>query len=203
MPLQQASEKNALPAKAVVLSPVSAIFLTLVRTIVPEATNLDAQSWSELESLVDNTLRSRPADVHRQLRLLLRVLEQHNARTDIVYRCCYRACAGGPFRCPNKGRTTIPQSSVGPQLSQTIEIWDNDGIVNTASMLWPDGRHTLLVRADHMDIVGHYELVPNHRKNSKRKYDAYDLLKSDSGFDDAAFAQVWSHVFDFCTEELA
>ena len=58
-----------------VLSPVSTIFRALVCTIVPEATNLDARSWAELESLVDNTLRDRPAGLHRQLRLLLRVIE--------------------------------------------------------------------------------------------------------------------------------
>jgi len=58
-----------------VLSPVSAIFRALVCTIVPEATKLDARAWAEVESLVDETLRERPASLHRQLRLLLRVIE--------------------------------------------------------------------------------------------------------------------------------
>jgi hypothetical protein len=35
------------------------------------------------------------------------------------------------------------------------QSWDNDGIVNTTSMFWPRGE-TLLVVADHLDIVGHY-----------------------------------------------
>ncbi len=58
-----------------VLSPVSATFRALVCTIVPEAAKLDARSWSELESLVEETLRDRPASLHQQLRLLLRVIE--------------------------------------------------------------------------------------------------------------------------------
>ena len=39
-----------------------------------------------------------------------------------------------------------------------IELWDNDGVVNTAPMLWPKGEK-VLVLADHLDIVGHYKLV--------------------------------------------
>lgn len=50
-----------------------------------------------------------------------------------------------------------------------------------------------------MDIVGHYKLVREPGDESTRKYQAYDLLKSDSGFHHAAFQQVWNDVFDFCT----
>lgn len=36
-------------------------------------------------------------------------------------------------------------------------------------------------------------------KESRRKYQAYDLLKSGSRFDLPAFQQqVWNNVFDFC-----
>ena len=76
MPSRQAEENRDSPAKSVrPLLPVSRIFLAFVSTVVPEATRLDARSWSELESLVDDTLRDRPANLHRQLRLLLRVIE--------------------------------------------------------------------------------------------------------------------------------
>jgi hypothetical protein len=64
-------------------------------------------------------------------------------------------------------------------------------------MLWPDGSPVVLVNADHMDIVGHYKRVPATR-GTGRKYDAYDLLVSDSGFDGNAFAALWDSVFDFC-----
>jgi hypothetical protein len=81
---------------------------------------------------------------------------------------------------------------------RTIAVWDNDGIVNSASMLWPNGRETLLVNADHMDIVGHFRPVRAEHGVAGRKYQSYDLLKSGSGFDPNKFAQVWNGVFDFC-----
>ena len=64
-------------------------------------------------------------------------------------------------------------------------------------MLLPDSGKTLRVDADHMDIVGHYKRVPAP-VGEGRTFEAYDLLKSDSGFDDDAFATVWNGVFNFC-----
>lgn len=125
---------------------------------------------------------------------------EQNSDTDIAYRICYRACAGGPFRYPNPNNVPKPQPFVATtRPPRPIELWDNDGIVNTASMLWPDGDKTLLVESDHMDIVGHFRLVPEPRDGSMRRYRAYDLLKSGSRFHPAAFQKVWNDVFDFCT----
>ena len=130
--------------------------------------------------------------------------EVPSPRTDIVYRCFYRACAGGPFTLPDLDNLPKPQPFVvASQRQRPIELWDNDGIVNTASMLWPNGDDTLLVEGDHMDVVGHYKLVPASREESGRKYRAYDLLKSDSGFLDRAFERVWNNVFDFCAGRAA
>ena len=88
------------------------------------------------------------------------------AGTDLVYRIGYRACAGGPFqhRIPDDAPMPRHLNSQKQQISlwrksDRMELWDNDGIVNTASMLWPDIRETVLVLGDHMDIVGHYKLV--------------------------------------------
>jgi len=61
-----------------------------------------------------------------------------------------------------------------------------------------NGKDTLLVHCDHLDIVGHYHDVRSADKDSPRRFQAYDLLKSDSGFDAAGFARVWNDVFDFC-----
>jgi triacylglycerol lipase len=107
--------------------------------------------------------------------------------SDIAYCTCYRACAGGPF------------SMVAAANKRTIESWDNDGIVNTASMMWPDGRLTILVDADHGDIIGHYARKPSPGGEG-RAWRAYDLLKSGAGFDDAAFERVWNSVFEFCAQ---
>jgi hypothetical protein len=125
--------------------------------------------------------------------------------TDIIYRLCYRACAGGPFNRPTPDDHQAFQCLSAAEQRQIegwhndgrIELWDNDGIVNTASMFWPDGERTLLVAGDHMDIVGHYGLM-KAIPGCGREYQAYDLLKSDSGFGDDTFERVWNHVFDFC-----
>jgi hypothetical protein len=58
----------------------------------------------------------------------------------------------------------------------------------------------MLINADHMDIVGHYKRVFSAEPESGIKYDAYDLLKSGSGFDSTTFKAVWEGVFGFCVE---
>ncbi|HUI84305.1 MAG TPA: gluconate 2-dehydrogenase subunit 3 family protein [Candidatus Binatia bacterium] len=57
------------------LAAVRGIFRAFVTTIVPEAASLDAKGWHELEGLVNDMLRDRPASLQRQLRLLLRAVE--------------------------------------------------------------------------------------------------------------------------------
>jgi hypothetical protein len=122
--------------------------------------------------------------------------EERSAGTDIVYRTCYRACAGGPLDPPLlSGRVTRRLGRI-PQ--REIALWDNDGIVNTVSMLWPEGEN-VLVAADHMDIVGQYKPV-KARPGGGRRYQAYDLLGSASGFRDQVFRQVWSEIFAFCAD---
>jgi triacylglycerol lipase len=114
--------------------------------------------------------------------------------TDIVYRTCYRACAGGPFeKWESHSRKSRRLYRAQPH---PIELWDNDGIVNTLSMLWPRGEN-FLVAADHMDIVGQYKHAAAAHGGG-RTYRAYDLLKSRSGFDQDVFNLVWEEIFAFC-----
>jgi hypothetical protein len=115
--------------------------------------------------------------------------------TDLMYRMCYRACAGGPFKMPPD--MTEVRWRIGPASLDTIQVWDNDGIVNTASMFWPEGRN-VLVECDHMDIVGHYRPLDGHPK-AGRKGRAYDLLKSAPQFQGETFDQVWKEIFKFST----
>ena len=120
-----------------------------------------------------------------------------SAHTDLSYRVCYRACAGGPFAGPGR-RSRVPKS---------IELWDNDGIVNTASMFWPEGDN-VLVRGDHLDIVGHYKRVEVPRERNAgdkyqpaRKYRSYDALRSTPQFTDEDFENVWNAIFEFAAEQ--
>jgi len=121
------------------------------------------------------------------------------ADTDIIFRSCYRACAGGPFKYPPgmEPRATL----FGSSESRQVELWDNDGIVNTASMLWPDGPRTQLLNADHGDIIGHYRRLVAV-EGSRRKYGAYDIFKSGSDFTEETFTHVWRDVFSFCASAL-
>ncbi|UQA57982.1 esterase/lipase family protein [Polyangium aurulentum] len=125
------------------------------------------------------------------------------ARTDWVYRFCYRACTGGPFEMAPGPGTATP---FGTQSTRTLEAWENDGIVNTASMLWPDGVDTRLVEGDHADIIGHYRTVqvaPSGGGDAAdapvgRRYHTYDLLRSGSDFGHDRFVAVWRDVLTFC-----
>jgi triacylglycerol lipase len=119
-----------------------------------------------------------------------------SAGTDLVYRAAYRACAGGPFAYPTDPAFVPTATHLGSREQRHIEIWDNDGIVNTASMLWPNGPETLLVDGDHEDITGHFQRV-EAIEGRGRRFQAYDLLKSGTDFR-ATFEQVWRGLFDFC-----
>jgi pimeloyl-ACP methyl ester carboxylesterase len=107
---------------------------------------------------------------------------QLSADIDVFYRACYRDCAGGPFRRPARSGKATRRLDGAPR--GAVEIWDNDGIVNTASVLWSNGEN-VLVAGDHLDIVGHYKLIAIERdkpaeggRGGGREYRTYDYLKS-------------------------
>jgi len=116
-----------------------------------------------------------------------------SAGTDFSYRLCYRACAGGPFRRPKLAGEIA--RILEPAPPEPLELWDNDGIVNTLSMLWP-GENTLVL-ADHLDIVGHYRLRRAPHNSSLRTYRSYDSLKSVPLFTDKVFKEIWTEIFLF------
>jgi hypothetical protein len=117
--------------------------------------------------------------------------------TDPFYRLAYRACAGGPFeRSPDIAQ---PSSFADGSSASPVEAWDSDGIVNTASMFWPHADSTRLVRADHADIIGHFELVAAP-PGGGRSFHTYDLLGSGSRsyFSRDTLRRIWEDVFEFC-----
>ena len=118
---------------------------------------------------------------------------QLSAGTDMAYRLCYCACAGGPFQPPALGGKVTRRLGAAPL--RPIEPWDNDGIVNTASMLWPKSEN-VLVAGDHLDIVGHYRLIEALPAGG-RQYRSYDPLKSVPPFSGQTFAEVWTEILDF------
>ena len=129
-----------------------------------------------------------------------------SARTDLSYRLCYRACAGGPLT--NPGDAADVTRVLGPEPPRPLQLWDNDGIVNTVSMLWPSDE-IVLVQADHLDVVGHYRLRPEHPKEEPlgeappRVYESYDTLKSAPQFAEKTFNKLWDEIFSFAANSTA
>ena len=128
-------------------------------------------------------------------------------RVDLSYLLAYRACAGGPFTVPTELTGYLDIDALNMSLFDPAEVmagtracirriqpWDNDGIVNTASMLWPDGAATWLVAGDHGDIVGHFVLRRAVGVATGRDFASYDLLRSASGFEEVMFAGLDGHL---------
>jgi hypothetical protein len=123
--------------------------------------------------------------------------------SDALYRLTYWLCATGPLAGALQSRLTDMK---GRPIEESVEgrsilPWNNDGIVNTASMLWPNGRDTRLIDADHGDIIGHYAFSRAAPDEPARKYQRYDFFKSADRskpyFDDARFKSVWFEIFDY------
>jgi triacylglycerol lipase len=133
---------------------------------------------------------------------------------DVSYLLAYRACAGGHFAIPppvadlctdiNRFDTRMFDPAQldpdGPAPGTPLAVWDNDGIVNTASMLWPDHENTMLIAADHLDVVGHYapRLTIPSPDPTGRRYAAYDALRSHTHFTPGRFDDIWTAILDFC-----
>jgi hypothetical protein len=63
------------PITATDAPPLHRVFRPVVATVVPSAAELDDSAWSELEALVLESLRRRPASVQRKLRLFLKLIQ--------------------------------------------------------------------------------------------------------------------------------
>jgi hypothetical protein len=114
--------------------------------------------------------------------------------SDAPYRLVHAACASGPFVLVEQHATHF-----GTRQRTRVSAADNDGIVNTGSMLWPNAEATLLVEADHGDIIGHFE--EGFAEGSQAQLRArvrYDIFGSRSGFDKARFQAVWFDILGFC-----
>ena len=61
-------------SSAPILEPVRAPFRAIASTVVPEMSALKEGAWQRAEAIVEDALASRPPEMHRQLRLFLRVV---------------------------------------------------------------------------------------------------------------------------------
>lgn len=125
-------------------------------------------------------------------------------RADLAYRLVWRPCAGGPFG-HEQLRNRLDHLA-GARFAG-LQLWDNDGVVNTASMLWPDPTRAVRVDCDHLDIVGHYRLQRGKGASGSghRRFKQYDSLASRPAgrpwFGKQQFAAVWNQVFAFAVSD--
>ncbi|WP_375770174.1 hypothetical protein NR798_04590 [Archangium gephyra] len=80
-----------------------------------------------------------------------------------------------------------------------LEPSDNDGIVNSVSMVWPDAKSCFLVEADHADVIGHFDYSQPAQQDpdAPQRYYQYDLLSSGSGFGQREFDALWGKIASF------
>jgi hypothetical protein len=124
---------------------------------------------------------------------------------DALYRTAYEMTAKGGFQRRIAATPAWFQAPPSDQRVSCVDETSNDGIVNTASMLWKHGGATCLVLADHGDIIGHYRRDPEvhpGRGVAGRRFESYDFFKSGSEFDRATFEAVWNDIFTFCSQCL-
>jgi triacylglycerol lipase len=174
----------------------------------PDVRAKEAQIWDRkgIETLSFATIGrdpKAPQDLFKTVWNLLRLgkhpryaREQGPTRENPVYDFCYLACAiqQHPYCAPAGDATPFLGGPV-----RHIKASENDAIVNTASMLWPNGDKTWLIDGDHGDIVGHFEPVLDSKyAGTGRRYSAYDIFESRSGFNKERFKKVWQEVFSFC-----
>jgi hypothetical protein len=81
-----------------------------------------------------------------------------------------------------------------PEHTLPLEPHDNDGLVNSVSMVWPDEESCWAVEADHADVIGHFEYEPPAHGGGLSRY---DLLTSRSGFGAEQFRALWRKIGGF------
>ena len=95
------------------------------------------------------------------------------------------------FKLPGSVGTAQPVPTLlgTPNAREEVRLSDNDGIVNSVSMIWPTADKSFLVKGDHADIIGHFGTRPG--------WEGYDLLPSAAGFDREKFKLVWGDILEF------
>ncbi|WNG54215.1 hypothetical protein F0U59_04995 [Archangium gephyra] len=112
-----------------------------------------------------------------------------------LYKLAYAMNARRP--CAELGQAeSIPWLLEPEQEARRLTPSDNDGIVNSVSMVWPDAQSSFLVDADHADVIGHFRYVEPPPGMALRYYQ-YDLLSSGSSFGPDEFEALWRKIAAF------
>ena len=104
------------------------------------------------------------------------------------------------YRPPDHFRPLrVPE--LGKSARRLLQPGDNDGLVNSVSQVWPDEDSSLVVEADHADVIGHYQYRPPSRHDELLPaYRQYDLLASQTDFDTRDFTALWKRIGIFMVQ---
>ncbi|MBZ4419828.1 triacylglycerol lipase [Myxococcus sp. RHSTA-1-4] len=118
-------------------------------------------------------------------------------RLPTLYGVTYGLTALNP---PERLQSRTVRELMNPRNERTLRPTENDGFVNSVSQVWPDEAHSYLVEGDHADVIGHFHAPPATRDGDFFAFRQYDLLSSNSDFDEEAFTALWRKVGQFALE---
>ncbi|MDI1483408.1 hypothetical protein [Polyangium sp. y55x31] len=118
-----------------------------------------------------------------------------------VYELCYALTSlDGSNRIASRASVRIPKL-FEPNETMLLRPSDNDGIVNSISMIWPYEEASFAVEGDHGDVMGHFRSPSADERKHEREDDrTYDLFQSGSCFDEASFRTLWNGIALFARE---
>ncbi|HEX5744722.1 MAG TPA: hypothetical protein VFZ09_00685 [Archangium sp.] len=126
---------------------------------------------------------------------IVTVARRPGANARGLYKFVYGLNARRP--CPEMGRAQSISWLLEPEKeARRLVPSDNDGIVNSISMVWPDAKSSFLVEADHADVIGHFRYAEPPPGVAPRYYQ-YDLLSSGSDFGPKEFEALWRKIAAF------
>lgn len=129
-----------------------------------------------------------PLEVIKRIKLRHALTPLNKVLYGLLWTLTSRSHAGYPYHPPIDARDAI----TGGELPFTVTESTSDGVVPTLSQIWGEFRG--IVRADHLDVIGHYLRGPFDVR------DGADWFGSGAKFDRRDFEWLWSDVAEIMIE---
>lgn len=153
--------------------------------ITPEGMDLfnaTTQDHPEIRYVSYATSSPPPMEVIRKIKLRHALTPLNKVLYGLLWTLTSRSHAGYPYHPPIDGADAI----TGRELPFTVTESSSDGVVPTLSQIWGEFRG--IVRADHLDVIGHYLRGPFDVR------DGADWFGSGAKFDRGDFEWLWGDV---------
>ena len=135
------------------------------------------------------TAAPAPTQMFKQITLRHALTPLNKVLYSILWTLTSRARKGYPYGAPMEAR----EATTGKALPFVITDRTSDGVVPTLSQAWGEFRG--VVRADHLDVLGHYLRGPFDLR------DGADWFGSGAKFDREAFELLWEDIADVLLDE--